>query len=183
LTTEPTVTWDFRVTPATPVPHSMDGAADLMRHHKDMIERIERVNVMCSRAMDQLETRWAELVEPLKAENERTLALLEVWHRRHVADGGKAKIDFPYGTIKLNPQGQGQGEITDPEALLAWVETNAPGAVKPPSLPSVNMVELRKVGKPPGKLEPGSVSPLFDADGEMIPGVVVKIPARTWKVS
>lgn len=164
------------------VPANADEAADYAARRAYLLAGVRQQEAVFNRQIEKLEKQRDEATESARNEIERIEERLEAFLRRIHASSDIARLELPNAKLVLNPQGKGTSTVTDPEALLAWCEENFPKAVKPPSLPTVDIEILRGRFPMPKTLEAGRNWQLADDNGEPIPGIVVEIKQRTFKI-
>lgn len=164
------------------IPKDADEAADYLARRAYLKAGVDHQEATFQRQIEKLEKARDAATESARREIGLIDERLEAFHRRVFAASGITSLDLPHGRLKLNPQGKGTSTVTDPEALLTWVEEHYPRAVNPPSLPTVNLDKLRGRYHVPDNAEPAPAVPLITDDGEVIPGIVIEIKQRTWKI-
>ena len=164
------------------VPANADEAADYAARRAYLLSGVAHQEAVFNRQIEKLEKQRDDATASAKTEIARIEERLEAYLRRIHASSHVAKLELPNATLKLNPQGKGVSKITNAEELLAWTEEHFPKAVKPPSLPTVDLDKLRGRFSTPDNAEPGPAIPLITDDGEVIPGIVIEVKQRTFKI-
>lgn len=164
------------------VPANADEAADYAARRAYLLAGVRQQEAVFNRQIEKLEKQRDEATESARNEIERIEERLQAFLRRIHASSGITRLELPNAKLVLNPQGKGVSKVVDAEALLAWAEEHFPKAVKPPALPTVDLEKLRGRYDTPDNAEPGPAIPLITDDGEVIPGIVVEIKQRTFKI-
>jgi hypothetical protein len=103
------------------------------------------------------------------------LAMRERSPRDHKGEPTVKTVRLPNGEIRTRSPGRGQAAITDDRALLAWLESNLPDAVKVEKKPILAVLMANTTVR----FEKGAVlGRLVTKHGELVPGVMVD-PGQT----
>lgn len=106
--------------------------------------------------------------------------LLNHFHAAVLALDSRAKtIDLPYGLLKARVGTQPTFEWVNDEELLGWCQVHHPELVGDRTTYSVNKTEAKAAFTP--VLRDG-VMCVEDANGELVPGVVVHPPSTTYSI-
>lgn len=158
--------------------------ADLMLERRAyLVAQVAEAQAQYDRAKAKLDDALDKATYSAKAELDRIDERLAQFIKRHVAAGGEARLKLIHGKLVLNPPGKGRSKIINHEELVTWCEENCPEAVKPLGLPDIDIEKLRGRFDMPEHVEPNTKAKLYDrATGEEIPGFVIEVGERTWKV-
>ena len=166
------------------VPKDASEADDMLIRRAFLSAQVAEAQAAYDKAKAKLDDQLDKATYAQVAELQRIDERLAQFTRRHVADGGESSLKLLHGKLTLNPQGKGQSKIVNHEALVTWCEENCPEAVKPLGLPEIDVDKLRGRFDMPEHVEPNTKARLYDREtGEEIPGFVIEVKERTWKVT
>lgn len=160
------------VTPDDPV-DALERASWHMRVASMLTDERDQLVAVYKAEMERLELRLQHRVRIL---NERI-----AWHEEpvkslHLAllrrDPRRKTIELPHGSSKVTVPKTPKVHITDKSALLAWAENSHPDILSR----DVNVTGLRTIAHIDGDTA-------VDANGEVIPGVEVRLDPPTWRAT